>query len=162
MKSLVLFFIFILTGVNNQAQDHPFQNPGLPDKERFDNLISLMTAEEKIAMLSTRLSIPRLRINGTLTVEGLHRLAYSGPANWAVRGTGASPTTTFPQSIGLAQMWDPELMVGIASLEAEEARFLAQNKRYGRAGLIVFARMPIWGVIYAGDGQKNVTAKILF
>jgi beta-glucosidase len=139
MKSLVLFFIFILTGFKHQAQEHPFQNPGLPDEERLDNLISLMTTEEKVAMLSTRLSIPRLGIKGTRTVEGLHGLAFSGPANWAVRGTGSAPTTTFPQSIGLAQMWDPELLVQIASLEAEEARFLAQNKQYGRAGLIVFA-----------------------
>ena len=72
------------------------------------NLISLMTTDEKINCLSTRISVPRLGIKGTRTVEGLHGLAYSGPANWAVKGAKASPTTTFPQAIGLAEMWDPE------------------------------------------------------
>ena len=36
-------------------------------------------------------------------------------------------------------MWDPEMMRRIASLEAEEARWLTQNPEYGSAGLIVLA-----------------------
>jgi beta-glucosidase len=98
-----------------------------------------MTLDEKINCLSTRLSIPRLGIKGTHTVEGLHGLAYSGPANWAVKGAKASPTTTFPQAIGLAEMWDPEMIKQVASWEADESRYLAQNKNFGTAGLIVFA-----------------------
>ncbi len=121
------------------AQTYPFQNTSLPDADRIRNLISLMTADEKINCLSTRISVPRLGIKGTHTVEGLHGLAYSGPANWAVKGTKASPTTTFPQSIGLAEMWDPDMIQQVADLEATETRFLAQNKNFGIAGLIVFA-----------------------
>ncbi len=139
MKILFFITLFCLFQLNLTAQPYPFQNPRLPNEERLDDLISLMTSEEKINCLSTRLSIPRLGITGTRTVEGLHGLAFSGPANWAVRGKGAAPTTTFPQSIGLAQTWDPDLLIQIASLEAQEARYLAQNVHYGRAGLIVFA-----------------------
>jgi beta-glucosidase len=36
-------------------------------------------------------------------------------------------------------MWDPGLMTQIASLEAEECRYLTQNKNYASAGLIVLA-----------------------
>lgn len=139
MKRPFFLFVLFLFHLQLSAQPYPFQDTRLTEEERLDNLISLMTKEEKVSCLSTRLSVPRLGIRGTRTVEGLHGLALSGPANWAVKGKGASPTTTFPQAIGLAQMWDPEMMTQIASLEAEEARFLAQNPRYGSAGLIVFA-----------------------
>lgn len=139
MRQIVLLFVFSLLQLIGTAQPWPFQDPGLPEEERLDNLVSLLTREEKVACLSPRISVPRLGIKGTRTVEGLHGLAWSGPANWAVKGKYASPTTTFPQAIGLAQMWDPQLLREIASLEAEEARFLAQNARFGNGGLIVFA-----------------------
>ncbi len=139
MKKMIYFLLLWMAVPYLNAQDYPFADIRLSEDERLDNLISLMTRGEKIGCLSTRLAIPRLGIRGTRTVEGLHGLALSGPANWAVKGKGASATTTFPQAIGLAQMWDPELLGRAASLEAEEARFLAQNPRYGSSGLIVFA-----------------------
>jgi beta-glucosidase len=133
----IVFFGFILSAI--QAQPWPFQDPNLGEEERLDNLISLMTLQEKIQCFSTRPSVPRLGVQGTRIIEGLHGLALSGPANWAVRGPGESVTTTFPQSIGLAQMWDPELLRQVAAQEADEARYLTQNPKYGRAGLIVLA-----------------------
>ncbi len=140
VKSVLAFLCFLLISNLAGAQEHPFQNTELSDDERLDNLISLMTLEEKIAHLSPRLpGIPRLDVKGTRTVEGLHGLALSGPANWAVKGKGAAPTTTFPQAIGLAQMWDPELHQQLAAWEAYEIRYLAQNSRYKSAGLIIFA-----------------------
>lgn len=139
MKNLLFFIALILMQFSLRAQTYPFQNPKLEDEKRLDNLISLLTIDEKINCLSTRPAVPRLDIKGTRTVEGLHGLALSGPANWGVKGKGASATTTFPQSIGLAQTWDPELLRQLASLEAEECRFLAQNPKYASAGLIVLA-----------------------
>lgn len=139
---LKLVLVPVLAGLAFQslAQDHPFQNSALSDDERLDNLISLMTLEEKIDNLSPRpAGVPRLGLSPTRIVEGLHGMAWSGPANWAVKGEGAAPTTTFPQAIGLAQMWDPELHQEIASWEAEEVRFLTQSPQYGKAGLIVLA-----------------------
>jgi beta-glucosidase len=133
--SLLLLFVHLVTN----GQTYPFQDIRLSEDERIKNLISLLTIDEKINSLSTMLSIPRLGIKGTHTVEGLHGLAYSGPANWAVKGAKASPTTTFSQAIGLAQMWDPELLQRVADWEANESRYLAQNKKFGTAGLIVFA-----------------------
>jgi len=151
MKRFAIIILLCLAPACNQAQDYPFQNGKLDDEERLGNLISLMTLDEKINCLSTRPSISRLGIKGTRLVEGLHGLALSGPANWAVRGKGESVTTTFPQAIGLAQMWDPEQLEKVAALEAEECRYLTQNQRYASAGLIVLApnadlgRDPRWG-----------------
>ena len=139
MRKILLIFSLTFVHMLTHAQTYPFQNVAISDDDRIRNLISLMTTDEKINCLSTRISVPRLGIKGTHTVEGLHGLAYSGAANWAVKGAKASPTTTFPQSIGLAEMWDPELLQEVADWEATESRFLAQNKNFGIAGLIVFA-----------------------
>lgn len=139
MKKIILSHLLILIHLTLTPQGYPFRNTRLPEQERIRNLISTMTVDEKISCLSTRISVPRLGVSGTRTSEGLHGLAYSGPANWAVKGPRASPTTTFPQAYGLAQTWDPELIKRVADWQATEARFLAQNKQFGTAGLIVFA-----------------------
>jgi len=139
MKKAFLIFILGLVPLITHAQSYPFQNINLSEDKRIRNLISLMTLDEKINCLSTRISVPRLGIKGTHTVEGLHGLAYSGPANWSVKGAKASPTTTFPQAIGLAEMWDPEMIQKVAGWEATESRYLAQNKNFGISGLIVFS-----------------------
>lgn len=139
MKRLAVLLLLIGLTAFLKAQDYPFQNVSLSEDARIRNLISLMNLDEKISCLSTRISVPRLGVKGTRTIEGLHGLAYSGPANWAVKGPKASPTTTFPQAYGLAQMWDTELIKRIADWQATEARFLAQNKKFGTGGLVVFA-----------------------
>jgi len=140
MKRTAFIFISILAaGLDLSSQTYPFQDKNLAEDVRIKNLISLMTIDEKLTCLSTRIAIPRLGVKGTRTIEGLHGLAYSGPANWAVKGAKASPTTTFPQAIGLAQMWDPEFLQQVADWQATEARYLAQNKRFGISGLVVFA-----------------------
>ncbi len=139
MRKVYLIICLIAVNLLTYAQSYPFQDTRLSADERIRNLISLMTTDEKINCLSPRISVPRLGIKGTHTVEGLHGLAYSGPANWAVKGPKASPTTTFPQAIGLAEMWDPEMIRKVADWEATECRYLAQNKNFGIAGLIVFA-----------------------
>jgi beta-glucosidase len=139
MKHLIALVALVLSLTSLSAQPYPFNNIRLGDEERLDSLLSLMTLDEKIICLSSRPSVPRLGIKGTRIVEGLHGLALSGPANWAVRGKGASVTTTFPQAYGMAQMWDPDLLLKAAALEAEEARWLTQNPAYASAGLIVLA-----------------------
>ena len=150
------------------SQTYPFQNTELSDDERLDNLIFLMTLEEKIDHLAPFLrGIPRLSVKGTRIVEGLHGLAWSGPANWAVKGEGEAPTTTFPQAIGLAQMWDPELHEQIAAWEAYETRYLTQNQNYGKAGLIVLApnadlgRDIRWGRTEECYGEDPFLASVL-
>ena len=139
MRKAILIISLVFVHLSAQAQSYPFQKTELTEDERIRNLISLMTLDEKINCLSTRFAIPRLGVKGTRTVEGLHGLAYSGPANWAVKGAKASPTTTFPQAIGLAEMWDPDMIQQVADLEATESRYLAQNIKFGVSGLIVFA-----------------------
>ena len=168
VKSICAALIFLCISILVKAQPYPFQDTNLSDDERLDNLISLMTLEEKLDHLAPFLrGIPRLGVKGTRIVEGLHGLAWSGPANWAVKGEGEAPTTTFPQAIGLAQMWDPELQEQIAAWEAYETRYLTQNKNYGRAGLIVLApnadlgRDIRWGRTEECYGEDAYLASVL-
>ena len=120
----------------NQYQ-YPFQNPNLPIEERVSNIISLLTPEEKVDVLGANYylrknpppSLGRLGIRGYNQAEGLHGLARgkSGSPN-------AIPTTTFIQSIGLGETWDPEILEKAAAVEGYEARWLNQTERYRRGG----------------------------
>ena len=115
----------------------PFQDPDLPDELRIDSLLREMTREEKISALSTRPDVPRLGVRGSDHVEGLHGLSQGGPGKWG--GDDPAPTTTFPQAIGLGMTWEPELVRRVAEVEAHEARYLFQNPRHSRGGIVVRA-----------------------
>src|ERR1700685_1343448 len=133
---LSLCLLLIGRGAFCQTQ-YPFQNPGLPTEERITNLLSLMTLEEKVNCLGTNPTIERLGVKGTGHVEGLHGLAMGLPGGWG-RKTPV-PTTIFPQSIGMAETWDPELLQQAGAIEAFETRYLFQSEKYHKGGLVVRA-----------------------
>jgi len=150
-RTIVSTLIFLWTCICAllSAQQYPFQNPNLPVEERISNIISLLTPEEKITCLSTNPSVPRLGITGCSHVEGLHGLAKGGPSNWGKRDPVT--TTIFPQAIGLAESWDPEVLKQVASIESYEVRYIFQSPKYRKGGLVVRApnadigREPRWG-----------------
>src|ERR1700712_2934745 len=163
-----LLFVIISKSVSAQYQ-YPFQNPQSPAEERITNLLSLMTLEEKVNCLGTNPTIERLGVKGTGHVEGLHGLAMGLPGNWG-RKTPV-PTTTFPQSIGMAETWDPELLRQAATIEAYETRYLFQSEKYHKGGLVVRApnadigRDPRWGRTeesYGEDAFFNGTMAVAY
>jgi beta-glucosidase len=132
-----------------EPPQYPFQNPNAPLEERAKNMVSLMTLDEKIAVLGTNPSVPRLGIKGTGHSEGLHGLALGGPGGWG-RPTPI-PTTQFAQEIGMGETWDPELIRLAARVEGYEARYINQSEKTHRGGLVIRApnadlgRDPRWG-----------------
>ena len=80
--------------------------------ERIKDLISRMTIEEKVSQLTnSAAAISRLGVNKyDWWNEALHGVARAGTA------------TVFPQAIGLAAMWDDELLFDIAEVISVEAR----------------------------------------
>ena len=129
---------------------YPFQNPDMPIEDRVSNIVSLMTLDEKIAFLSQSPGVERLGIKRMSHVEGLHGLAQGTPGGWGRRGP--ITTTTFPQSIGMGETWDPEIIKQAGAVEGYEARYVYQSPKYkGRGGLIIRApnadlgRDPRWG-----------------
>jgi beta-glucosidase len=131
--------------------DYPFRNVNLGDDQRIDDLLGRLTVEEKILLMSDHPKIPRLGIEFSGQVEGLHGLALGGPADWGGRGRQPMPTTTFPQEKGLGATWDPDLLKKVASLEGYEARYDYQNPTFQRGGVVIRApnadlsRDPRWG-----------------
>ena len=131
--------------------DYPFRNTKLSDDQRIADLLSHLTLEEKINLMSDHPKIPRLGIVFSGQVEGLHGLALGGPAGWGGRGRQPVPTTTFPQEKGLGATWDPDLLKKIGALEGYEARYYYQNPVFDRGGVVVRApnadlsRDPRWG-----------------
>jgi beta-glucosidase len=164
MKARLSLALALLTSTLawTQQYQYPFQNPSLPVEVRIDNIVlSLMTPEEKISALSTNPDVPRLGIHGSGHIEGLHGVAYGGPGGWEGHGLKPLPTTQFPQSVGLGETWDPDLLQKAAAIEGYEARYIFQsedlrttNSRgepHRREGIVIrapnadLARDPRWG-----------------
>ena len=127
---------------------YPFLNPDLPEEERIDNFLSLLTKEEKILCLNSRnINIARLGVKIAGQVEGYHGAAMGGPGKWG--GENPFPTTQFCQAYGLGETWDPDIVQQAAEAEAIEFRYIYH--KLGRGGLVVrapnadLARDPRWG-----------------
>src|SRR5689334_5204865 len=118
----------------------PFRDPARPTAERLDDLLARLTREEKIALLHQYQSaVPRLGLEAFRTgTEALHGVAWHGPA------------TVFPQAIGLATGWNPELVRAVGSAVGDEVRVF-HHKDPASVGLNVWApvvnplRDPRWG-----------------
>lgn len=171
MKNSILYIFFLLSAnlILSQQKQYPFQNPNLDTEKRIDNLLSLMTLDEKVQALSTNPSVKRLGLIGTGHVEGLHGLALGGPGEWGGKNKKPLTTTTFPQAYGLGETWDVELLQKVANVEGYESRFALQ--KYNRGGLVVrapnadIARDPRWGRTeesYGEDAFFNGTMTVAF
>lgn len=118
-----------------------------PAEQRAAQLVSQMTLEEKAAQIQHRApAIPRLGVPAyNWWNEGLHGVARTGEA------------TVFPQAIGMAASWDPQLIHEIADATATEfrAKYIARRRPDGSIaggpGLTVWSpnvnifRDPRWG-----------------
>jgi beta-glucosidase len=146
---ILMLGVVVLIPQASQPGQYPFQNPDLPIEQRIDNILSLMTLEEKIECLDTNPSVPRLGIKGSGHVEGIHGLTQGGPGKWGRPLT--IPTTTFPQGIGLGETWDTEGLRQVGEVEGYEARYVFQSPKYRQGGIVIrspnadLGRDPRWG-----------------
>jgi beta-glucosidase len=135
---LLLACLLLTISMQTSAQtSYPFQNPDMPLEERVSNIVSLMTLDEKINFLSSRPGLERLGIPAMGHSEGLHGLALGQPGNWS--RNNPTTTTTFPQSYGMGETWDPDIMRQSGEIEGYEARYIYQSSKYGRGALIIRA-----------------------
>lgn len=123
-----------------ETATYPFQQTGLPLNERVQDLLSRLTLDEKVSLIPQyQAEIERLGIgaykHGT---EGAHGISWLGKA------------TSFPQPVGLACTWNPELLKQVGSAIGDEARaFYKKNPTVN--GLTLWAptvdmeRDPRWG-----------------
>lgn len=125
---------------------YSFRDPDIPLEDRIDNLIGLLTLEEKIGlMMNSSKAVPRLGIPAyDWWNEALHGVARSGIA------------TVFPQAIGMAATWDESAHLKTFEIISDEARAkyneaVRQGERGRYYGLsfwtpnINIFRDPRWG-----------------
>jgi beta-glucosidase len=156
-----------ITPALGQPTRNPFNDQSLPMEKRIDNLLSLMTVEEKIGCLGTNTGVARLGVPNIGSSEGIH-----GVVQRDKRGTRLPVTTTqFPQPPGMGESWDPELVRQAGGVEGYEARFITQTAKYDRQLLMLWgpqsdlARDPRWGrseEVYGEDAYFNGTMVTAF
>jgi beta-glucosidase len=166
---IVCAAVIFIPRTSNSTQQYPFQNPDLPIEQRIDNILSLMTIDEKIECLDTNPSVPRLGIKASGHVEGIHGLTQGGPGKWGRPLT--IPATTFQQGIGLGETWDAELLRQAGHIEGYEARYVFQSPKYHQGGIVIrspnadIGRDPRWGrteECYGEDAFFNGTMVVAF
>jgi beta-glucosidase len=165
-----IFSLLALTLVSATAQQspQPFRNPALPMEKRIDNLLSLMTLDEKIDCLGTKTGVPRLGVPNFGSSEGIHGVVQRGGGKVE---RSVITTTQFPQPPGMGESWDPELVRQAGGVEGYEARFITQTEKYNRQILMLWgpqadlARDPRWGrseEVYGEDPFFNGTMVVAF
>ena len=167
LARLVCVSMLVLAPAAAQQARYPFADPKLPPEQRIDNLLSLMTADEKINCLGTRTTVPRLGVPNIGNSEGIH-----GVVQREARGPLQPITTTqFPQPPGMGETWDPGLVRQAAAVQGYEARFITQTAKYNRQILMLWgpqsdlARDPRWGrseEVYGEDPFFNGTMSAAF
>lgn len=144
-----LFFTLLIASTTGiiHAQN-AFNDPAVNEEQRLDDLIARMTLDEKVDALGNNTQVPRLGIQASGSVEGLHGIVLGGPTYGDRANT---PTTGFPQAYGLGETWDTDLLHRVATYISTENRYLFQNAKYRKSGLIMWTpnvdlgRDPRWG-----------------
>ena len=113
---------------------HPYLDPSLPISERVTDLLSRLTLSEKISqMCNACAAIPRLGIPAyDYWSEGLHGVARNGRA------------TVFPQVIGMASAWDPDLIKRIGSAVGDEGRAKYHEALRRNGGNLIYQGLTFW------------------
>lgn len=147
-RRFLILCISALCGVHAVAQyEYPFQDPDKTVEERADNIVSLLTLEEKIGQM----------MNNAPAIERLGIPAY----NWwneCLHGVARSPyrVTSFPQAIGMAATWNTGSLQKMAEYASDEGRAIyndasAKGKHGIYLGLTFWSpnvnifRDPRWG-----------------
>jgi beta-glucosidase len=141
-----LIILVACSSANKTAPPAAYLDTSLSFEQRVNDLVSRMTTLEKIAqMYNDAPAIERLGVPAyDYWNEALHGVARAGKA------------TVFPQAIGMAAMWDQDLMLTVATAISDEGRakhhfFVDNDVHYRYTGLTFWSpninifRDPRWG-----------------
>jgi beta-glucosidase len=110
-KTIIILFATLLAHSASAQVKYPFQDPSLSNKERVENLLSLLTPDEKVGLM----------MNKSVSVDRLGIPSY----NWwseACHGVRQGGYTVYPQPIGLAAAFNAQLVYDVFSQVSDEAR----------------------------------------
>lgn len=117
-------------------EKYPFWDTSLSNEARVENLISLLTPEEKVGLM----------MNKSISVDRLNIPSY----NWwseACHGVRQDGYTVFPQPIGMAAAFNEQLVYDVFSSVSDEAR-----ANWNRSDHNVF-NVPMGVIYYPGNPE---------
>ena len=115
---------------------YPYLNTQLSNEERVENLLSLLTPEEKVGLM----------MNKSISIDRLGIPSY----NWwseACHGVRQGGYTVYPQPIGMAASFDAKLFYDVFSTVSDEAR-----ANWNRSDHNVF-NVPMGATYYPGNPE---------
>ena len=157
----LIFFPAVLGIAQNQSASNipPYKNPRLAVELRVRDLLSRMTLEEKVAMLSganwmesvpnERLGIPAIKMaDGPIGIR-----SWAGPSSeTSAPGSKMKTTTTaFPAGVAMAATWDIALLQSEGQAIGEEMKGLGRDMILGPT--VNINRTPLWGRNFEGYGE---------
>ncbi|XP_027299621.1 uncharacterized protein [Anas platyrhynchos] len=154
LGAAVVLLCVVLGPEPSEAQPFPFRDPTLPWHRRLEDLLGRLSPAEMV------LQVARGGALGNGPAPPIPRLGIA-PYNWnteCLRGDAEAPgwATAFPQALGLAAAFSPELVYRVANATATEVRakhnhFAATGRYDDHTGLSCFSpvlnimRHPLWG-----------------
>jgi len=116
--------VMLNAGCQDNNYEYPFQNPNLKVEKRVDNLLSLLTPQEKIGLM----------MNGSISIDRFDIPAY----NWwneACHGICYDDVTVFPQVIALGATFDAPQQLEIYTAVSDEARAVWNTTNHHQMGV---------------------------
>ena len=140
MKRLFIIAIsaMLVTAAMAQAK-YPFLDTKLTNKERVENLLSLLTPEEKVGLM----------MNKSISIDRLGIPSY----NWwseACHGVRQGGYTVYPQPIGMAAAFNAQLFYDVFSQVSDEARANWNRTDHNDPSLF---NVPMGVVYYPGNPE---------
>ena len=121
-----------------QSYEYPFRNPDLPMETRIDNLMSLLTLQDKVGLM----------MNKNVSVDRLGIPSY----NWwseACHGVRQDGYTVYPQPIGMAAAFNPQQVYDVFTQVSDEAR-----ANWNRSSRDIFG-VPMGATYYPGNPELS-------
>lgn len=118
---------------------YPFRDPALSISERVENLLSLLTPEEKVGLM----------MNKSVSVDRLDIPSY----NWwseACHGVRQGGYTVYPQPIGMSSAFNPQQMHDVFATVSDEARANWNRTDHNSASLF---NVPMGVTYYPGNPE---------
>lgn len=130
---ICLFYISFLSSFTF-SQNYPFLDTKLSMDDRVSDLVSRLTLEEKVLQM----------LNNAPAIDRLGVPSY----NWwneCLHGIGRTEykVTVFPQAIGMAASWDPELLKDVATAISDEGRAI-YNDASSKGNRSIYHGLTYW------------------
>ena len=144
MKKCIVFVtmaVLLLCAATTDAQEmkYQWQNPQLPTEQRVENLLSMLTPEEKVGLM----------MNKSISIDRLGIPSY----NWwseACHGVRQGGYTVYPQPIGLDAAFNAQLVYDVFSQVSDEARANWNRTDHNDPNLF---NVPMGATYYPGNPE---------